>query len=382
VIEKIQMKIAVNTRLLLKNKMEGVGWFAYETLKRITRQHPEHQFYFIFDRPFNSEFIFANNITPIVIGPPSRHPLLWYIWFNWSIAVVLKKIKPDLFFSPEGYLCLNTKVKSVNVIHDIAYEHYPDTVPYLVRMYYKYYFPKFAKKADRILTVSEFSKQDIVKNYKAVPGKIDVVYNGCNESYGPVPEAEKQTAREKYANSRSYFVYLGGINPRKNIKNLLLAFDQFKKHDTQETKLLLIGKKGFGSDALETLKETLETRNDIIFLGRIEDVHEVNRIISGSVALTYVSVFEGFGIPCLEAMRCATAVITSATSSMPEVCGESALYVDPLSVDSIADAMSRIINNPALRNNLIAEGYKRSYKFNWQTTSDLLWAAMKDVASK
>src|ERR1700733_4889976 len=175
------MKIAVNTRLLLKNKLEGIGWFSYETLKQMTVQHPEHQFYFVFDRPFDPEFIFSKNITPVVIGPPSRHPVLWYIWFNWSLSRVLKRIRPDLFLSPEGYICLNTNVKTINVMHDIAYEHYPESVPKLVKSYYKYYFPKFAQKAERIATVSQFSKEDIVKLYNIDPDKIKVVYNGFNE---------------------------------------------------------------------------------------------------------------------------------------------------------------------------------------------------------
>jgi glycosyltransferase involved in cell wall biosynthesis len=371
------MKIAVNTRLLLKNRMEGIGWFAFETLKRITVQHPEHQFYFIFDRPYDPGFIFSDNITPIVIGPQSRHPVLWYAWFNWSLALVLKKIKPDLFLAPEGYICLNTKVKTINVMHDIAYEHYPETVPFLVQAYYRYYFPKFAKRADHIATVSEFSKQDIIKNYKVDPAKITVVYNGCNESYGPVSVEERENARQKYASGKPYFVYLGGINPRKNIKNLLLAFDKFKQEDTQGTKLLLIGKKGYGSNDLDAIHESLSFKNDIVFLGRIEDTMEVNRIVSGAVALTYVSVFEGFGIPCLEAMRCCTPVITSYTSSMPEVCGEAALYVDPHSIKSIANGMQRMSDDPELRNNLITEGYERSFKFGWQLTADALMAIIE-----
>lgn len=140
------MEIAVNTRLLLKNKMEGIGWFAYETLKRITQQHPEHHFYFIFDRPYADEFIFADNVTPIIIRPQSRHPVLWYIWFEISVRNLINRLKPDIFVSPEGYLPLRTNIKTLNVIHDIAYEHYPETVPYLVGKYYRYFMPKFAKK--------------------------------------------------------------------------------------------------------------------------------------------------------------------------------------------------------------------------------------------
>jgi glycosyltransferase involved in cell wall biosynthesis len=371
------LKIAVNTRLLLKNRMEGIGWFTFETLKRITKDHPEHQFYFIFDRPFDPQFIFSENIIPVVVGPQSRHPLLWYIWFNWSLAGVLKRIKPDLFLSPEGYICLNTNVKSVNVMHDIAYEHYPETVPALVKIYYRYFFPRFARKACRIATVSAYSKQDIVEHYGVSPHKMDVVYNGCNEVYHPLEERQKEEARKKWADGKPYFVYVGGINPRKNIKNLLLAFDRFKNEIPSETRLLLVGKKGYGSAELEETLSTLKSKTEIHFLGRVEDVTDVNAIISGAVAMTYISVFEGFGIPCLEAMRCGTAVITSNTSSLPEVCGAAALYVDPLSVDSISAALKTIDNNGALRQELIEKGYLQAQQFSWQKTADLLWGTIE-----
>lgn len=373
------MKIAVNTRLLLKDKMEGIGWFSYETLKRITVQHPEHQFYFIYDRVFDPEFIFSRNITPVVIGPPSRHPILWYIWFNWSLARVLKRIKPDLFLSPEGYICLNTKVKTINVMHDIAYEHYPETVPALVKSYYKYYFPKFARRADRIATVSAFSKNDLVKTYGVSPDKIEVIYNGCNESFRVLNEVEHEITRHKYANGAPYYIYVGGINPRKNINNLIKAFDQYKTERPSDIKLLLVGKPGFGFEQTETVLSQLASKDDIRFLGRVEDIYEVNKLISASIAMTYVSVFEGFGIPCLEAMRCGTAVITSNTSSMPEVCGDAALYVEPDSIDSIAAALQLLPDNPGLRDELIEKGNIQSQKFSWQTTSNLLWKMIEEV---
>ena len=116
------MKIAVNTRLLLEGKMDGIAWFTYETMKRITVQHPEHEFLFIFDRPFSESFIFSGNVTGVIAHPQSRHPVLWYMFFEFGIPAVLKKHKPQLFFSPDGWLSLNTQVKSMAVIHDLNFE--------------------------------------------------------------------------------------------------------------------------------------------------------------------------------------------------------------------------------------------------------------------
>jgi len=119
------MRIAINTRFLLKDKLEGIGWYTYEISKWLVEKHPEHEFIFFFDRPFDKSFIFGKNVTPVVLSPPARHPVLWYLWFEFVIPKALKKYKADLFFSPDGYLSLKTKVKTITVIHDIASFHFP-----------------------------------------------------------------------------------------------------------------------------------------------------------------------------------------------------------------------------------------------------------------
>ena len=173
--------IAVNTRFLIKNKLEGIGLFTCESLKRITHAHPEIDFYFLFDRDFDAEFIFAENVKPVVLFPQARHPFLWYWWFEISVAGWLNKNKPDLFLSTDGYACLKTEVPQVTVMHDLAFKHFKNHVPFIARKYYEYFMPRFAQKAKRVATVSEFSKQDIVNQYGIAADKIDVVYNGAKE---------------------------------------------------------------------------------------------------------------------------------------------------------------------------------------------------------
>lgn len=131
------MKIAVNTRLLLKGKMEGIAVHAYHVLKRITKAHPEHQFLFLFDRPYSEEFIFSDNITPIALMPQARHPFLFYLWFEFSVGRVLNQSKPALFYSPDGFLSLRADTPSIPVLHDINYEHYPEDLPKVALWYYK-----------------------------------------------------------------------------------------------------------------------------------------------------------------------------------------------------------------------------------------------------
>lgn len=370
------MKIAVNTRLLLKNKLEGIGWFSYETLKRITAQHREHQFYFIFDRQFDESFIFSDNITPVVIPPQARHPLLYYLWFEKSIPRALKKIQPDLFFSPDGYLSLSTPVKSMHVIHDLNFEHYPDDLPYPERTFYRHYFPQYARKACRIATVSEFSKSDIINQYKIPAEKIDVVYNGANERYSPLPDSEKFLVRAKYTGGLPYFVFVGALHPRKNLANLFRAFDLFREESKIEMKLLIIGHKKWWTSQIKEAFEKMKHQNDVDFCGRLDPV-ELNRVISSAAALTYVSYFEGFGIPILEAFFCETPVITSNITSMPEVAGDAAILTDPFSVKSIAEGMMRIATEPGIREALNEKARVRRQVFNWQKTADRLWQSME-----
>ena len=366
------MNIAVNTRLLLKDKLDGIGWFTYETLKRMTVRHPEHNFIFIFDRPFSDEFIFSRNIIPVVTGPQARHPLLLYLWYELSLPAVLRKHKAGLFLSTDGCLSLKTHVPSIPVIHDLNFEHYPMHLPFTVRKYYKYYFPRFAKKAARIATVSEYSKQDIIKEYKIEADIIDVVYNGANETYMPVSEGKIQKVRDEYSDGQPFFLFIGALLPRKNIANLFRAYDQFKNSFSNRIKLMIIGKKKWWSREIQNTYLGMRHKDEVIFIGH-STPEKLKNIIPSALAMTYISYFEGFGIPIIEAMKCGIPVITSNTTSMPEIAGDAALIVDPFSTDSICEAMLKISKEESLRNMLIQKGVERSVDFSWQITSEKLW---------
>jgi glycosyltransferase involved in cell wall biosynthesis len=372
------MVVAVNTRLLLKDRLEGMGWFTYETMKRITQQHPEHRFIFIFDRAYDPEFIFSPNITPISIGPPTRHPFLWYYWFGQVIPKVLKEHKADLFLSPDGFLSLNTDVRSISVIHDLNFEHRPDDTPFLARKYYRKNFPLFAKKAARIATVSDHTRSDIAATYGIEKNRIDVVYNGANESYGPCGEEVKAGVRKKYSNGQEYFLYVGSLHPRKNVTGLLDAFDAFKKNTGSPVKLLLVGEKMWKNGPLELTYENMKYRSDVIFAGR-QPAGELKHILAAALALTYIPFFEGFGIPILEAMYSGIPVITSNVTSMPEVAGNAALLVDPHSTETVTAAMTQLVNDEQLRKDLIFKGQVRKKDFSWNRTAELLWKCVEKV---
>lgn len=180
------MRIAVNTRLLLVGKMDGIGWFTAETLQRIVRTHPEHDFFFFFDRKPDPRFLYGPNVTPVVLCPQARHPVLWYMFFEWSVKHALKRYKIDLFLSPDGYMSLGTKVPTLTVIHDINFEHSKDNLKPSHQKYMTYFSPQFARYSTRIATVSEFSKRDIVATYHIDADKVDVVYDGAHTGYRPM----------------------------------------------------------------------------------------------------------------------------------------------------------------------------------------------------
>ena len=374
------MRIVVNTRLLLKDKLEGIGWFEYETLKRITVQHPECEFIFVFDRKYDENFVFSSNVKPVIAYPQARHPFLYYLWFEYSIPRILKLFNPDLFLSPDGYLSLNTKVKSLPVIHDLNFEHFPEHLPYLTSRYYRYFFPKFAAKSERIVTVSEFSKQDIVNTYNINPEKIDVVYNGANEYYKPVNNQTKIETQNKYTIGIPYFIFIGSLHSRKNIAGLLKAFDKYNSQQSidhsPQMKLVIVGERRWWTNDIENVYKSMKYSEDVVFLNWLPS-EKLNNVIASATALVFPSFFEGFGIPIVEAFYCGIPVITSNITSLPEVAGDAALIVDPYSTDSICYAMQQVVNNEDLRNELIRKGNIRKNNFTWQKTADGLWESIQ-----
>lgn len=375
------MKIVVNTRSLLANKLDGIGWFTYQTLKRITLAHPEHEFVFLFDRPFDNEFVFASNVKPIVLFPPARHPFLYVWYYQWSVRNLLNKLKPDLFLAPDGLLVLGSKTKQLAVIHDINFYHYPNDLTFFYRKYYNFFVPKFAKQANAIATVSQFSKEDICKNYDVDSSKITVVYNGINSGYKKLDELTKKETLAKYSQSKPYFLFVGSMSPRKNLVRLIEAFERFKIRTKSDYKLLIVGSSFWGNEELNQRISICKYACDIYITGRVSQP-DLEKIMGSAFALTFVSYFEGFGIPLVEAMECEVPIICSNVSCMPEIAGDAALYVDPFKVEDIADKLIELFSNPALVRTIIERGNLQRQKFSWDKTAEKLWELIAQETKK
>lgn len=375
------MNIAVNTRLLLHYKLEGIGWFTFETIRRITAAHPEHQFIYLFDRPFHNSFITSENIIPCNVPPPARHPLLWKIWFDYSIPRLVKKHRADLFLSPDGFLSRRLGIPQVPVIHDLNFVHYPEDLRPSHSRYYRKNFPEFASKAQRVATVSEFSKVDLIEQYGLKADKIDVVYNGVNSSFKPANATAVHRFKTEYTAGEEYFVFVGAMHPRKNIQRLLHAFDLLKQRESGNYRLVLVGNKYWWNDDIRQTFEQMTHRESVVFTGRLSE-GELQTALSGAMALTFVPYFEGFGIPILEGFATHCPVITSNITAMPEIAGDAALLVDPFSVDSIADAMQKLLREPDLRTQLIAAGQARVNEFSWDLSAQRLWNTIEKSLEK
>jgi glycosyltransferase involved in cell wall biosynthesis len=363
-------RVAINTRFLLKDKLEGFGWFTFYTAKYLVENNPDIQFYFLFDRPYDQSFVFSENVQPVVLFPQARHPLLFRWWFDFSVTRFLKQNKIDLFISPDGYLSLKTTLPQIAVIHDLNFEHYPEDLKAHHSRYLRKFFPKFARKADAIVTVSNFSMLDIVETYKIDPAKITVAYNGVSDFFNTTDSNQREE-------EDPYFLFVGSIHPRKNLNRLLQAFDHFKSSTATNHKLLVVGDPYFWTDEMKVVLENMRHRHAVVFKP-YSSVKTLKGYYQHAEALLFVSYFEGFGIPVVEAMACGCPVVVGKNTACDEIAGAAALKVDPFSIAEISDAMRAIATDKELRQTLIEKGAERAKNFTWDQTGGI----MNDVMNK
>lgn len=369
-------RIAVNTRLLKEGRLEGIGWFAWQSLQRIVEAHPEVEFHFFFDAPPSPMFLIHQNVTPHVLLPPARRIVLYKLWFDYIVPARLRSVRPDLFLSPDGFASLRTDVKQLPVIHDLNFEHHPEMLPTGVAHFYRSRFPRFAKVATRIATVSEYSANDIHRTYGIDRSLIDVVYNGVNPEFVHLDAALQKQVRKDLTGGAPYFVFVGSLHPRKNVDGLIRAFARFKKSNTSGYKLVIAGAEMWRNVTFEDAVREAGCAADIVFTGRLQP-ERLAEVVGAARAMCFVPHFEGFGIPALEAFAAGVPLVASNTTSLPEVCGDAALSVDPADVAQIADAMARLSADDALCEALRQKGSDRVAQFSWDRTAKLLWASIE-----
>jgi glycosyltransferase involved in cell wall biosynthesis len=271
------------------------------------------------------------------------------------------------------------KCKTVTTIHDIAYEHFPEFFSKFETLGLKALIRRSAERADHIITVSDYSREDIAKTYGIDPRKITVTYEGAGDQYFP---SDKEKCREqiaaKYGVTAPFLLYVGRLQERKNLPRLLSAYSRLKKEGVDE-KLVLVGKKDWMFGNIYAQVESLGLANSVIFTGYVPSA-ELPAFYNSAEAFVFPSIFEGFGLPVIEAMACGLPVLTSFGSSLEEIAGDAAVLVDPLSEESIAKGLGKLLGDAQLRARLGQAGLVRSASFSFKKTAEQTTEVYKMLA--
>ena len=346
--------------------MEGIGYSCWEIYRRMIELNPQHTFILFFDRPYSPIFTTFKNVIPVVIYPPARHPFLWLIWFEWAVPKALRKWKADVFFSHDGFTSLRTYIPVILTVHDLAFLAFPKQIPFLVYHFYRIFMPLYLKKANHIFTVSNFVKEDIQNKYGINPSKISVIYNGSRN----IMTNDLEPINHKIPAYSTYFFYYGAIHPRKNIENAIKAYNLFRSQNEGKILFLFAGRMAWSTKEVEKTWKESPFAQDIHFLGYLSDA-SISHFLKHALALVYISLHEGFGMPIIEAFAAETPVITSNNGALAEISGEGALLVNPSDINDIARGMNEIYANTSLRRNLTEAGKNELARFNWDHSAQI-----------
>jgi len=355
------MIIGIDASRANKKEKTGVEWYSHHLIEELKKIDSENQYFLYTNKKLGEPL---SNCPQNFLEKILRWPLRRF----WTLGrLTLEMIfgeRPDVLFVPSHTLPLwPGKKKTVVTVHDIGFEHFPKLYRWPVKVYHKISIRIIKLLADKIITVSEFSKKDLAKVYKIDPAKIEVAYLGYDrEKYFPKNDFVKMS-------DSPYFLFVGRLEEKKNIGRLIEAFAEFKKNDSQNMKLVLLGLPGFGFENFLTQIENCGLQKDVLILGW-QSTENVANWLAGARAFVFPSLFEGFGIPIIEAMACGIPVACSKTTALGEIAGQAALTFDPMSVVEIVESLQRLSGDEILRNELRAKGYERAKEFSWKKCAE------------
>lgn len=382
------MKITFDAVPIIADKITGIGWCEVGQTQAIARLFPNDKYEYSFFTSGKSSRIekarsFAkDNIT------------LNYSDFSGYLYRAVSTFLPvpySFFFGKDSDVThfFNYIVppfvhgKKVVTVHDMVYKAFPETVRGRTRLMLETGLKKSMKRADIIVTDSEFSKREIIKYFPEHSGKIRVVPCGVDcRRFRPCANPETIAEVKKSLDiDGEYFLYVGTIEPRKNLVRLIRAYKVFTKHIKNPPKLVLAGAKGWLCDDIYALVRKLGIENQVIFTKYVPS-EDMTPLICGAMAFVFPSLYEGFGMPPLEAMACGVPVLTSGEASLPEVVGDCAVICDAYSVKSIAKGLYRLYKNPDLRKELSRRGHERAGLFTWENSAKKLHAIYRELANE
>jgi len=361
------MIIGIDASRANKKIKTGVEWYAYhliQTLKTIDKKNR----YFLYTNKKLSGGLekCPDNFEEKILSWPPK-----YLWTQIRLSWEMKfgKNKPDVLFVPAHTIPIFHPKNSIVTVHDVGFARFPKLYNWMDKLYHNWIMKFIKKHAKKIITISKFSKQEIIELYNIEPEKIAIIYNGFNQmAYRPVEKASTiKKVLQKYQLTKPFFLNIARLEYKKNILGLIKAFKIFQGQFDPDKKYQLVLAGGGGQGYVDILQE-IEKQNlkdSIIILGWVNEA-DLPKLLNASTAFVFPSFYEGFGIPILEAMSCGTPVITSNVASLPEVAGDAALLIDPYDSEKIAQAMNKIITDEDLCNELTRKGFKQIKKFSWQ----------------
>jgi glycosyltransferase involved in cell wall biosynthesis len=372
------MDIIIDIRALMGGKVSGVEVYITRLLTHLFEKDKTNR-YLLFCNAYAADISdpeYSNNRNVKILRTKIPNKIL-----NISLSLLnfpkldkyignkqkyFLNFKPEVFLMPDlRPVALSKNIRTIQVIHDLSFKHFPAFYSIKTRLYHHLLrVKKQITKADKIIAVSRFTKEDIIKTYKPDQEKIEVIYEGVDENFGSGRGQNKVDLLTKYNIPEDYFLFLATLEPRRNLKRLLEAFAEFKNSTTNHIKLVLAGIKNeqiFNSTRLKLSK-------DVILTGFIAEVDKAE-LFKNARAFIYPSLYEGFGLPLLEAMKCGTPIITSNKSSMPEIVGDSALTVNPYDSRSIEKAMHKILDQRVVAG-LKSKMNCQIKKFSWNKCAE------------
>ena len=388
------MKIAIDLTQIPADKT-GVGIYALNLVREmcnINNETKNFQFYYFVqddDETFARMLENAQNTTLVRIKHTIFRKLLPRLIFEqFILPYKCKKESVKLIFSLHYTLPYFTRIKRIVAFHDITFYRFPRLHQKIKRLYFKSLIPLSIKKSRAIISVSQSTKDDLVSRFKKIdPGKISVIYHGVEQ----IKEKEKEleTIAEKVMaehgiSPQKYILFVGTLEPRKNIKGLLQAFHSIRESNAKikdEFKLVIVGKKGWLFKEIFEITKGLHLEEAVVFTGYVEE-EEKQALLLNAFLFVYPSFYEGFGIPILEAMACGIPVITGNVSALPEVAGDAAIFINPNDRGEISTAMAGVLTDQTLHEILSKKGPEQARKFSWVNTAAQTLELMEKVVKE
>lgn len=381
------MKIAIDAQPLLSGTKSGVGFCEDGLVTALLKQYPENEYvleYFsLRNHGVKEEILKKYTEKKAVLAPCKWFPGSLYRMASAFLPVPYammfpKKKQLTHFFN--YYIPPFTRGKKVVTVHDMVVKACPETVRKKTLWFLRRTLKASIRRADHIVTDSEFSKKEILKYYNVPKDKISVVYCGVDfERFKPLEDKELlNKVKEKYGIDKEYFLYLGTLEPRKNLVRLVQAYAEAKKGKEDFPCLVLAGGKGWMYEEIFHTVQTLGLEQDVLFTGYVAD-EEVSVLMAGAFAFCFPSIYEGFGMPVLEAMACGTPVLTSKNSSMEEIAGEETVLVDAMSVEDITKGLVRLFEDAELRMKLSEQGLSKVKEYTWEAGAKQLMQVYEDL---